>query len=524
MNGWLIRCRPETGTFTASLGPAALHQTEDGVEAVAAGDFDVREVIGQLLKQSEPKSPSGVVAAARWDSRRRRLDLIRDRTGLHPLFETRTRDNEVVASTDLRRLLSEPGVAVGASRSALGAWLLSAPLAMDETLLAGIRRVPAGHILEIGADGQYLRQDWVSPEPSTHDGKMAKRFGEILEAAVERYSTLGRLSVFLSGGLDSSAVAAAAAAVSRRSGHEMPLALCVDFPEASEQATQTRVAQALFLIRLDAIALAEQHLFGQAMVRAGESLWPTQALWAPVFDTLSDRGRQAGARVLLDGQGGDDLLDAGYEAGRELLASPVGLANWLRAERRYTGGIIPSLRALLPRRAVPPSLPPWLAHDLRDSVLERFHATPRRYGAVRTADAVDAELAAQREETFDRGTRTGLVQRHPLWDAGVVALLNGLPPSALVAHGHPKSPARAYLRAQVPQIVGPWPKPMRADSLANALSNTLRAHAKQNGFPNLAAHGVILENRTTHPQNHQIWRMMCLERWVNALVHRGESA
>jgi asparagine synthetase B (glutamine-hydrolysing) len=432
------------------------------------------------------------MAAARWDDRAGTLDLVRDRTGLHPLFYAKS-GNTVSASTDLRALAATPEVDTTVSAESVAAWLDGRARDSSETLFDTIRRVPPGHIVTFGRDGCVsLRRSWSPPSPRSYARADSMRFGDLLETATDAHAELGRPAVFLSGGLDSAAVAAAAAPAN-------PIALCVDFPGASEAATQRAVGAALGMDFMTIEATVSGALVANALEMARDSLWPTPAVWAPVFEDLAVRARANGAGVLLDGLGGDELLDAGYAAGRELLRRPWHLPAWLRAERRYTGETTGSLRSLLRRDG--PS-----------------------YAEERASDVVDSNLAMQREASFDLGVRTRLPRRHPLWDAAVVDLLNGLPPEALVAGGEPKSPARTYLRRRIPSTGGVWPQPKVANVLAAAVLDDLRRHLAANGTPRLVALGVVNgDDRDTILPFSRIWPMLCLESWLGGVEDWGKG-
>ena len=443
--------------------------------------------------------------------------LARDRTAVHPLFHLDPGAPVLVASTDGRVLQAglEP------SPLALAAWLVRAPLEPERTLLEGLFRIPAGHVLTVRERGAALAADWRPPAPGDLPAADAGRFGELLEAELEPLARSGRLAVFLSGGIDSACVAAAAAAVSARAGQPPALALTVEIEGASEAEMQTLVAGQLGLQRLDARAAWQPGALAPALERAAGELWPIAPAWARAFDELGLRAHEAGARLLLDGQGGDDLLDAGLAGGRELLLRPRAFAGWLEAERRYTGGRRQSLRAVAgsfrPRR--PPTLPEGLPADprLRAELVERLASRPRGYAAVREADVTDPALSAQREATFDRGRRLGAEHVHPLWSARLVELLDGLPPAALVAHGDPKSPARAYLAGRLAQPRGAWPRPAVADTLFRAVAAEAHRHLREPGaLENLRALGLVDKSVDRPYRDGLIWPMLCVDWWIGS--------
>ena len=232
--------------------------------------------------------------------------------------------------------------------------------------------------------------------------------------------------------------------------------------------------------------------------------------------------------MLLDGQGGDDLLDAGLAAGRALWPRPLALATWLLAERRYAGSLRTPLRhlarTLRSGTQSSPTPPAWLAGRFRSEVAERLAARPQRYAEIRLTDHTDALLSAQREENLDAGWRLGLTHRHPLWDAALVQLLDGVPPQALVAGGYPKSPARSYLRRRVPSIQGSWPRPALASDLLGGLlaRDGERLWAETGRGEQLAELGVI-EFGTPFEgyPSHSRWVTMATEYWIKCSGKRG---
>jgi asparagine synthetase B (glutamine-hydrolysing) len=493
LNGWLVRFDAAGGRFEADGDATTARHSVGGRSTIAAADSDVASLAGGVAEATRLSSPNGVAAAARWDDRAGTLELIRDRTGLQPLFYAAGTDT-LIASTDLRALAARPEVDATVSAESASAWLDGRARDPSETLFAAIRRVPPGHIVTLDSNGGVgLRRDWAPPSPRSYARTDASRFGDLLEAATHAHAELGRPAVFLSGGLDSSAVIAASAATSG------PLALCVDFVGASETETQGAVTAALRLERTDRAAEAGASLVQRALDLVRESLWPTPAVWGPIFEELATDAVTAGAGVLMDGLGGDELLDAGYAAGRALLQRPWWLAAWLLAERRYAGSAAGSLRTLA-RRGRP------------------------TYAAERARDILDPALGEQREETFDRGCRTGLPRRHPLWSADVVELLQGLPPEALVERGDPKSPARAYLRRRIPEIAGVWPRPKVADTFATQVLDELRRRLAATGTPRLAELGIERgKNGVKTLSFGQIWPMLSLENWLAGVEDWGKG-
>jgi len=489
-----------------------------GVTVATTGGASAESIGAEYLRTGRIDSPVGPSSVVVHDERRHRTLAARDRTGLAPLFHATTPAGAFGVSTDARSLTARTGQ--NPSRIAVAAWLVGAPLAPDETLLARLSRVPAGHVLERIDDREHLVCVWAPPSPGALPRSAAAEFGPRLEEVVEELTGNTTAAILLSGGIDSSAVATAAAARLR------PLALSVEFAGASERAVQRLIAAQLGLRHLEAELQPDDDLLTRGLDRIAESLWPTPALWAPVFDALVLEAQAAGARVVLDGQGGDDLLDAGIAGGAALLRRPTDFARWALAERRYTGSALGAARAAVAlrlRRTPETTLPAWIAPDpsLRAELRDRLASAPRGYAERRRLDVVDPVLAAQREATYDRGLRIGMRHLHPLWHPRIVELLDGLPPAALVGAGDPKAPALHYLRSRLEEPRGAWPRPSLADDLlGRAVSAGVSAAWERfgGGPRRLAALGVLAETPYLRDFSlPEIATTLSLESWIHGL-------
>jgi asparagine synthase (glutamine-hydrolysing) len=450
------------------------------------------------------------------------LFLVRDRTGVRPLFHARA-GSLVVSGTSARDVLGADAVSREPSALALAAWLAGELSDPAETLFASLRRVPPGHVLAVGRAGEKLHEAWAPAPAGSLAADEAERFGDVLERAVRRALAGRPGAVFLSGGLDSSAVAIAAA----RAGDVPPLALCVDVEGASEVAMQRAVGDGLGLPQLFAAARSGEGLLGRALERTAGSLWPIGSAWSPVFDGLVLDARESGVRVILDGQGGDELLDATLLRGRELLRRRKlgGMIDLIRADRAYTGSsrvttLRGALGALRNAPGRPRELPAWLAPDpvVRRALVEQAATPmPRSHAAIRRADLLDPYMAHAREDAFDAAEHREMTHCHPLWDAEVVALLCGLPPEAFVRGGEPKSPARAYVRSRIPSLEEPWPRPQVANDLLSAIVEEQGPSLwQQLGGPRLLGSLGVLN--PDHPFARfapgHVWAIMSLEQWL----------
>lgn len=154
----------------------------------------------------------GMFAFAVWDPRTRTLFLARDRFGIKPLYYAPLADGLVFAS-ETKTLLAHPAVRPTVDLDGLRV-LFSMARAPGESVYRAIRDLPPGHTLVYGPNGVVLRRYWqLEARPHEHDlDTTVRTVRELLEASVARELVSDvPLSVLLSGGLDSSTVAALAA-------------------------------------------------------------------------------------------------------------------------------------------------------------------------------------------------------------------------------------------------------------------------------------------------------------------------
>src|SRR6185369_287841 len=156
----------------------------------------------------------GMFAFAIWDVGRRRLLLVRDRLGVKPLYWARVGERLLFAS-EIKAILESGLIRAEANEQALPELLGTRYLSGPETLFKGINRLQPGHLLVFEKGAISIRQYWDIPagQPSEElarltDEQIVRRFRELLEESVRiRLMADVPLGMFLSGGLDSSAIA-----------------------------------------------------------------------------------------------------------------------------------------------------------------------------------------------------------------------------------------------------------------------------------------------------------------------------
>jgi asparagine synthase (glutamine-hydrolysing) len=162
-----------------------------------------------------PEQLRGMFAVAVWDRRARTLFLARDRFGVKPLYYVHADDGSLYFASEIKALVEAGAVRPALEWRALPDFLANHAPSGDETLFAGVKRLPPGHTL-LWQDGRItLRQYWdlsFAGRPE-HDARSerdlvaeyAERFREAVRIRLMADVPLG---MFLSGGIDSAAITA----------------------------------------------------------------------------------------------------------------------------------------------------------------------------------------------------------------------------------------------------------------------------------------------------------------------------
>jgi asparagine synthase (glutamine-hydrolysing) len=256
----------------------------------------------------------GMFAFALWDPAARRLVLARDPLGIKPLYVALSRDPaagwSLAFASELRALLAS-GL-LGSPRldpSAVASVVWNGFVVGPSTAIEGVELLSAGHLLELdGRSGtSRTREFWEIPPPAADAPLDEERLAHLLEDDVRLHLASDvPLAVFLSGGVDSSAVANLAQRASQTPIHTFTLAF--EEQELNEGPVARRVAAAIGTSHQE-LLLTEGH-FVERLDAALDSLDQ------PTFDGLnswylSHAIRSAGFTVALAGTGGDELF-GGY--------------------------------------------------------------------------------------------------------------------------------------------------------------------------------------------------------------------
>jgi asparagine synthase (glutamine-hydrolysing) len=152
----------------------------------------------------------GMFGLGVWDGRTRELWLARDRRGVKPVYWAQDGGRFAFAS-EIKALLADPSRRREIDHRSLYHYLSFLTTPAPQTLFRGIRKLPAGGLLHLSADGRVTERQWydlgsrVQPVAEQDEREVAARLLEELRTSVKlRKVSDVPVGVFLSGGVDSS--------------------------------------------------------------------------------------------------------------------------------------------------------------------------------------------------------------------------------------------------------------------------------------------------------------------------------
>jgi asparagine synthase (glutamine-hydrolysing) len=528
------------------------------------------EVLLELIARDGPaaafRAVDAMFALAVWDRRDRVLTLARDRVGEKPLLYGRV-GGAVAFGSELRALRCLPGGPTDLDPAAVAAYLRFGFVPAPHSILAGVRKVPAGCLVRITADGAMGEPEhyWSLPElaatraaRSAH-GPWVDRVEDALRRSVARRLVADvPVGAFLSGGLDSSTVIAMAQQVSRTpvrtftvavggSGDESAAAAAIAAHLGTEHTT-------LDLPESAALDLATRMSIVYDEPFADPSGIPTAVLCAATRQHVT---------VALSGDGADELF-GGYNryrvAGRggvgRLFALPrparrrlaaalqaVPPESWDHAVARLPGdfGRVPAAGDKAHKLATALRARSRLdAYDALAQLWDPGHllAAPPGPSAPRVAadglGLLSAMLLADQQVALpddmlvkvDRASMAvALEVRVPFLAPELVELSWAMPDDTKIRDGRGKQVVRDVLGRHVPAELWDRPKTGFDPPLADWLRGPLREWAGDLLSPGrLARQGLLrpdvvtrtwqehLSGRRNH--DYRLWTLLVLEQWL----------
>lgn len=162
---------------------------------------------------------NGMFAMAIWDAKERSLFLARDRYGIKPLYYAYL-DGAFVFGSEQKAILTHPAARREVDMEALLEYFTFQNIFTDRTLLGGMRLFPAAHTATLRQDDRtgalrtesYWEFDFREPEHPAGEAEYVEELDRLFRQAVKRQLVSDvEVNAFLSGGMDSGAIAAVAA-------------------------------------------------------------------------------------------------------------------------------------------------------------------------------------------------------------------------------------------------------------------------------------------------------------------------
>jgi asparagine synthase (glutamine-hydrolysing) len=284
-----------------------------------ATQSDTEVILHQYEEEGDAcvRSFNGQWAFALWDGRRRRLLLSRDRLGVRPLYYA-TVGSTVFFGSEVKALFAHPDVPRRIDPRALDqVFTFWAPVA-PRTAFEGVFELPPGCSAVIDERGvrvtPYWRLEYPLQVEPMKEGECAERLLELLTDAVRiRLRSDVPVGAYLSGGLDSSVVTALVRGVSAAPLRTFSVAF--ESAEFDESGYQNEVVRWLG-VEHDSIQCRDEdvaRVFPDVVWHAEKPLLRTSP--APLY-LLAQRVRDAGFKVVLTGEGSDEML-GGYDIFKE---------------------------------------------------------------------------------------------------------------------------------------------------------------------------------------------------------------
>lgn len=265
----------------------------------------------------------GMFAFAIWDQRRHELFIARDRLGVKPLYYAHTDDGSLYFASEIKAVLAAGAVKPELNFAALPDYLANHATSGEETLFRGIKRLLPGHTM-LWRDGNIdIKRYWdVSFAKVESGGSEGRRDRDYIEEWTELFRTSVRLrlmadvplGMFLSGGIDSSAIAAVMSGMVS----EPIKTFSVAFKEReANELEYARLVATAYKTNHHEVIVSPEDFFGALPKMVWHEDEPLAHPSSVALYFVSQLASQH-VKVVLTGEGSDELL-AGYARYRKTI-------------------------------------------------------------------------------------------------------------------------------------------------------------------------------------------------------------
>jgi asparagine synthase (glutamine-hydrolysing) len=411
---------------------------------------------------------TGMFAFALWDATRNELFLARDRLGIKPLYYAQ-QGSRVIFASEIKAILQDPAVPRREDLAVLQRFLLfRVHDATEDTFFAGVKRLRPAHTMTVGPEGiRSIRRYW-NPEVnlefsgSRSDDDYAAEFAALFDTVVARHLISDApVGVPLSGGLDSSGVVCTMAHLMER-GADLHTEGSLHTFSALYPGQSIDESEYIHEVekRVHSVPHYAHPDLDEFWNEMQDWIWfqeePTIAS-APYAYYCVYRIAREHVKVMLSGNGGDELLAGYIPYFRAYLTSARDQRQWLAAARElfkgldlYRGYFAEALRSRLPRQGGLLSMRPLLA-DQNGSLEKVTFAADRNLNA-RLAQDVLAYSTPNLLRYEDKNSMAFSIEaRVPFLDHELVEFIFKLPIDQKIDGGWNRAVYRRAMRGRIPE-------------------------------------------------------------------------
>ena len=411
---------------------------------------------------------TGMFAFAIWDATRSELFLARDRLGIKPLYYVQ-RGSRVCFASEIKALFQDSTIPRRENVGVLQRFLLfRVHDATEETFFDGVRRLLPAHTMTVGADGIRSTRRYWDPEVnlefsgSRSNEQCAEEFAALFDRVLARHLLSDApVGVPLSGGLDSSGVVCTVAELMRH-GTDVHTGGALHsfsalYPGQSIDESDYIHEVERFTGSIPHYAYPDLDEFWNEMT---EWIWyqeePTIASAPYAYYSVYRLAHQH-VKVMLSGNGGDELLAGYIPYFRAYLTSARDQGRWFAAARELVQGadlyrryLGEAVRSRLPSRGGLLSMRPLLADP--DGGLAAVNFSADRNLNRRLAEDVLAYSTPNLLRYEDKNSMAFSIEaRVPFLDHELVEFIFNLPIDQKIDGGWNRAVYRRAMRGRIPE-------------------------------------------------------------------------
>jgi asparagine synthase (glutamine-hydrolysing) len=433
----------------------------------------------------------GDFAFAIWDTKHKTLFCARDHFGIKPFYYADLNDLFIFSNTiDCIRL--HPSVSDELEEAAIADFLMfGLNYDLSSTTFRDIRRLPPAHVLSVTPSSLRTRKYWSPPT----DGRIRYRrsdqyvehFQTLLQSAVSDRLRTSPVGILLSGGVDSSSIAATARGNAGSGASAVDLrAFTVTHKSLSGACDGSDAQKVAEFLHIPVRFFAADDLKPFERWTNSEMAWP-EPVDDPFAAGLFDQYRMISndCRVVLSGEGIDNLMHFQMWPYTRHLIRTKQWKSFVRDVPRYVQrrpspwpGVRRRVKVLLGDKSGRPVFPKWMAQDFarRSQVKARWHECNRLGSSTQhpLAPIAHASLSLpQWTRLFELEnvgvTRSPVEVRYPFLDLRIVNYVLAIPP---FPWSFEKSLLRQAMMGHLPEEIRRKPKaPLPIDPLSAGLRN-----------------------------------------------------